>query len=81
MWKGGEERARQGPCGGNSIQNPRKAKTQPKSILLDQECDVLETLEMIKIQVIKVSFPWKKKVRRLEIFRLKITDDARSAKN
>lgn len=46
------------------------------SVLLEQECNVLEKLHMIKIHVIKVSFQWEKRVKGLEIFNLKITDDA-----
>ena len=71
---------------GTAFRTQRKQRKK-HSVLLEPECNVLEKLRMIKIQVIKVSFQWEKKVKGLEIFRHKITDDAfsiwisKSAKN
>lgn len=69
---GGKEEMGKSPTGRKQHSEPEKSKDTLHSVLLEKECNVLETLDMIKIQVIKASLQWEKKVRGLEIFRLKI---------
>lgn len=77
-WGGRTEEMGQSPTGRKQPSEPEESEDTLHSVLLEKECNVLNTLDMIKIQVIKASLQWEKKVRGLEIFQTqnKITDDA-----
>lgn len=75
-WGGGKGEIKKNSTRREQHLGPKESKDTVHSVLLEQERNVLEKLHMTKIQIIKLSFQWEKKVRGLDIFRLKIRDDA-----